>query len=373
MGAAALAMTLVLTGCFGEEENNAAEPAAEPEVSEPAEEELSPEPSEEESEAEVVAATKDDLLSMEVPDVCPDLGGKRLIDGKLVWKPTGAHATFVDTFAPFAIDADGDGADELIAVLHCEVGDGARWPHQIVLVDAGGAVLDAVDHATGLESGTEVHTGIDEWTPGEKEVKLTSQIIKGGQVTGIADGTVSAAAGKLVFKKGATSAAPAPSETASSAAPQQAPAAANDEFKDAKFSSMGYGPLGLTTSGKKIVEKGWGIDTGTDDCPGVEPSPLLKEKGIQFLVEYGLEGELWELFAVTDHAKTPSGAHVGMTVEDLKKIYGPELKSGADPYHFYVDVEAKKSMTFQVSGGVVTKMGVHNFASQHLWDIRGYC
>lgn len=366
MGAAALTTTLILTGCFGGGEEKAVESSGPPEasatvVSEPSAEPSesvpeapsdvpSEEPSEEDSEPAAVAATKDDLLAMEIPSDCITLGGKHLVDGKLTGD---MHETarWISDWEPVPVDADGDGADELIAAFYCD-GGGVSWPDWLVLVDSGGGLLDSVVVSDALSLGDK--SMIQEWKPGDGSVDFVSRLTAAASVGSLHAANATAREGKLIV-------------TAKESEE------AKDEFADAKFSSMGYGPMGLTTPGTTMISNGWGEEVVySESCVYLEPTQRLKDKGIAFAMEGGADSELWEIFATTDHAKTPSGAHVGMTVEDLKKIYGADLKSGPAEFTHYVDVDGK-TMTFQTSGGVVTKMGVHNFPSEYLDEPRGGC
>ena len=382
IGVPALTMILLLAGCAGTDQNPARETSSEPESVQPSEKpeepisdepeepisgEPSEAPSEEVSEPEAADASKDDLLIMEVPESCMDLGGKRLIDGKLVWKPTGAKAQINPSqFEPFAIDADGDGAVELIAPFYCD-GGGVPWPDQIVLVDAGGALLDSTDVVAAFGGdGGYTRGRIEGWSVAEKHVDAAVALSAGGIEGGsLAEGTVSAAAGKLVFKLGEPAPSPAPESSSQ-------PPNASGDFDGALLSTMGYGPMGFGLSGQELLDRGWGVILPDDFCEAVRPSKELEAQGIWYSVEGGAEGELWTIWAETSHAKTPSGARVGISLDQLRQLYGAALKEGNEYLNWYVEADGH-TLVFNVEGGAITEIQAWAAPWSTVKEPKGFC
>lgn len=95
------------------------------------------------------APTLADLLSAPVPALCAHPAG-RLVDGSLPGiPPHGGHVTIATkasdyTEPPVSADFDGDGVDEIAAVIDCDAG-GVAWPQALVVYRTGPELLGYVD------------------------------------------------------------------------------------------------------------------------------------------------------------------------------------------------------------------------------------
>lgn len=293
---------------------------------------------------EVRHATKATLLTMEVPKECPDNGGKRLQGGELEDASTKAKAQVATDIAYFH-DFDGDGANDALTVFVCH-GGGVAWPDQLVLVAPDGSLMDSImvtDMFAGSDKGS-----VEGIEPKGDKLRITANVREGQVGSWTRTGTLTAPDGKLRFKADKP----------------------KDPFDGAKFSSMGYGPLGLGMSAQEILHRKWGVLEGDESCEYVVPGPLLRKYGIDFAVHP--DDKLFRVFATTEAVSTPSGIHVGSSVAELEKAYGPELRRGDEPYPYYLAL-TKKAMTFSVEGGKVSRMEIHNYDAKHLWDIEGDC
>lgn len=316
LGGTLIAASLLLTGCFGGDEEAAAPTSSAPPASPSASAEPSPSPdptsaSPTPTEEPVVHTSLDDLDVMEIPEDCLERGGQRLERGQLRDPESHANASWNREFEPVPVDADGDGVDELIAAFYCD-GGGVAWPDQVVLVGVGGKLLDNALITKAYGEGAD-RGSIREFAADGEAVKLLIHLmIDASREIGEIPTTVTAADGKLHFEF-------------------EKPV---DEFADAKLSLNGYGPVGLTLPGQTLVDKGWAEEhTYSEHCVYVEPSSELQAKGIWFAIEGGLAGggELWELWAEQPGPTTPSGIQVGSTVEELKAAYGDKLTENRDP------------------------------------------
>lgn len=281
---------------------------------------------------------------MEIPKECPDNGGKRLQDGEREDATTRAKAE-VATDTAYFHDFDGDGANDALTVFMCH-GGGVPWPDQLVLVAPDGSLMDSImvtDMFEGSDKGSV--QGIE---PKGDELRITANVREGNLGTLTRTGTLTAPGGKLQFVADKL----------------------KDPFDGAKFSSMGYGPLGLGMSAEEILRRNWGELEGDESCEYVVPGPLLRKHGIDFAVHP--DDELFRVDATTETARTPSGIHVGSSVAELEKAYGAELRRGEEPYPYYLAL-TDKAMTFSVEGGKVTGMAVHNHDAKYLWDVGGDC
>jgi len=93
----------------------------------------------------------DDLLSAPVPSLCTHPAG-RLVNGSLPGiRPNGGHVTIATKAsdylqAPVRADFDGDGVDEIAAIVECDKG-GVAWPQVLVVYRTGPTLLGYVDLA----------------------------------------------------------------------------------------------------------------------------------------------------------------------------------------------------------------------------------
>lgn len=293
---------------------------------------------------EIRHATKATLLTMEIPKECPDNGGKRLQGGELEDASTRARAQ-VATDSAYFHDFDGDGADDALTVFTCH-GGGVPWPDQLVLVAPDGSLMDSI-MVTELFAGSDKGS-VQKIEPKGDKLRITADVREGNFGSSTRTGTLTAPGGKLQFIADKR----------------------KDPFDGAKFSSMGYGPLGLGMSAEEILRRNWGELQGDEMCEYVVPGPLLRKHGIDFAVQP--DDVLFRVNATTETARTPSGIHVGSSVAELEKAYGAELRRGDNPYPYYLAF-ADRAMTFSVEGGKVTGMAIHNHDAKYLWDVGGEC
>jgi hypothetical protein len=113
-----------------------------------------------------------------------------------------------------------------------------------------------------------------------------------------------------------------PSATAASSATTKATTSASTAWT---LSINGLGPLKLGTTYGTLRQQGY-VTAETGDCPGSWTSQALQDKGVSLYPSgQGNSAVLIEVSVTKATYATVSGAKVGFTVSQLKKLYGTQL------------------------------------------------
>lgn len=192
--------------------------------------------------------------------------------------------------APLFADVDGDGAKEALAFFTCQ--SGWRIPgDSLIVVRAGGEVVGSVSLDPVFHQDQVRGSAITQTSNG---IQIT--------VTGLEDSH-----GRVTFAKDQPS-----------VAPISAPASPPISLKDATFTTDGFGPLKVGTPATDYPGYVNADATYDDDVTG----PKMPS-GLYALIDDG--DRLSAVWTDSPRYRSRAGAHVGMLVSDLKKLYGNAL------------------------------------------------
>lgn len=286
---------------------------------------------------------------MVLPDSCEGLAGKRLEGGKLEIQGEGNAEVKAD-LGPWLVDADGDGADEALAVLYCDLG-GVQWPDHLVLVKEGGELVDSA-RVDELFETNEVTT-INSFEESDAGVELAGSVKFAGDFAA----TVGVENGKIVVTQ---------METGTQGN-------SSDQFEGAEITMEGLGPISLGMSGQELIDLGFATKESAEGCTSIGATPELVDRGIGFQIPSEDTGEkLWEMRVTSPAHPSMGGARVGMSEEELQEAHGGTLSKGNDFYDYYLESDGR-TMTFMVEGGKVEAIEIYDATFDIVEQPRGYC
>lgn len=133
------------------------------------------------------------------------------------------------------------------------------------------------------------------------------------------------------------------------------PTDSGNPFANAKFTTEGYGPMTIGMPEADLLAKGWAKEHKSEHCTKIAEGDLLEKQGILL----GVNGKLRMISTEDQRHRTPAGAHVGMTLAELRKMYPKVLRERRGDFGtFWVIVGDKGSVVFTASGGRVATMHV---------------
>ncbi|MDO5500906.1 MAG: hypothetical protein Q4F67_14620 [Propionibacteriaceae bacterium] len=144
-----------------------------------------------------------------------------------------------------------------------------------------------------------------------------------------------------------------------------------DDLSAYKLEATGLGPLRIGTPMSQVLANGWG--KRVDDCGPWWPSERLTDQGVMFNPWLGSDdGTLREVSVQTSKIPTASGARVGMTLNQLREIYGNRLRSeikqtsgGPSTTHFVTS--GGHEIIFWFEGSTVQQMHAREY-SEHVFS-----
>ncbi|MEA5647335.1 MAG: hypothetical protein R5N60_07875 [Cutibacterium granulosum] len=274
---------------------------------------------------------------MEIPKACYFPAGSRLSHGEY---EDSEHRNARLVGAPVAVDVDGDGSREMASFFNCNQG-GTGWPDQLVVVGRGGHLIGENDFGPILEKAPGAH-GVKGKSLGVAGNKIRFSLNVAGAYTSDSDmfkshvsmGTARMRGGKLVVKMD-----PGP-------------------WKNASFAMQGYGPVKVGSRVKNMP----GVQYNSCGIVRVSGKPrnldIVPDDSGTVIKHVGTRDPRFH---------TRSGAHVGMSEKQLRKICGSALKpvtggaqspedglamsSGGHSMAFWLDYEDRHVTTIYVSDG----------------------
>ena len=233
-------------------------------------------------------ATLEDVHSIVLPESCATGAGKKLDQGRL--EVDGVTVSITEVPPVFA-DLNGDGSKEGVAWLQC-----VQNAPLLVLVGKGAKLLDALDVASAVEAGFASPESLT--IKGPTVVASFHGMHTRGALGLLHVATVSAPDGKLMARY-------------------------NDPLEGAQMTTDGFGPIMWGHSAKQVEYAGWG-ERVASGCGSLDAHGRLAEKGI-LAVGYDANDMVNTISTQDSRIRTPSGARVGLTLTELRAIYGSKL------------------------------------------------
>lgn len=143
---------------------------------------------------------------------------------------------------------------------------------------------------------------------------------------------------------------------------------------NATLDTSGLGPIKLGTTIAQATRNGWMRDS--PDCPGFQiESQLLEDRGVTLRHD---GGRIIDIGLRTDYYATRSGARVGMTVGELRRLYPrleQEVKKGYQPYPVVFvrsgdrEVFAPRSETTAITDSTrITHITARSYSEYYMYD-----
>lgn len=272
-----------------------------------------------------------DFAVAELPAVCGIPSGSRLTNGSFGTPGPGPHAKLSESVQPITFDLDGDGAEEGIAVLQC---DGAA--DALLVLGKGGALEGWSDlgQVFGAQQGHA--TRVVEHTKG---ALVGFAPIENGQAETEKRGTLS-------YANGAYSVAPHESTG----------------LTGATLTTEGLGPIEVGMTAQQLMDLGV-TQPFRDGCPTGVPTGEAADLGLRFY--YDSNARLSAIDVAGPAVKTRMGAQTGMTVEQLKAIYGDQVQpaqrklSDGELQDVYVLQAGGHELVFNMAQGKVSTITAH--------------
>ena len=272
-------------------------------------------------------ATKADLESMEIPSDCTVSADARLSNGEFHDKKNHIDVRLVGK--PASVDIDGDRIKEQVSFLNCYTGGNAPLPDFLVVVGRGGRLIAS----KGLES---LNTAAVHGFNGKTVTADGHDIRFTADITGVPmSGIAKVKGSQLIFDMDPGS------------------------WKSANFTMQGYGPAKVGSRIKNMPGARYDDSCGIVRVPGRPRNlDIVPDDSGTVIKHVGTRDPRFH---------TRSGAHVGMSEKQLRKIYGSALKpvivgaqspedglaisSGGHSMAFWLDYEDRHVTTIYVSDG----------------------
>jgi len=281
---------------------------------------------------------------MEIPSDCTVSADARLSNGEFHDKKNHIDVRLVGK--PASVDIDGDRIKEQVSFLNCYTGGNAPLPDFLVVVGRGGRLIAS----KGLES---LNTAAVHGFNGKTVTADGHDIRFTADITGVPmSGIAKVKGSQLIFDMD-----PGP-------------------WKSANFTMQGYGPAKVGSRIKNMPGARYDDSCGIVRVPGRPRNlDIVPDDSGTVIKHVGTRDPKFH---------TRSGAHVGMSEKQLRKIYGSALKpvtvgsqspteglaisSGGHSMAFWLDYEDRHVTTIYVSDGPAGPISYCDDAYKEDWS-----
>lgn len=133
--------------------------------------------------------------------------------------------------------------------------------------------------------------------------------------------------------------------------------ASNDtsDLTNQVLTAEGLGPMKIGTPMRQVLANRWGVEDN-GDCVKWTTAPAIERQGVILNASYENTAQLDSVMVTNSRIRTQSGANVGMTIAQVRRVYGDRLTleskftSGVNPAQVHTVRAGTGEILFHVSG-----------------------